>query len=272
MNQMNPNRIESISVREIGKVVDRFESMRPFLETNDKVPIWDGEIWLYDNINQSNEYFKGKIPVQIKGTSVESFSEKSRKFSLEKSHLEAYLKEHGTMFFVVEIIDSDRTKIFFKPLLPVDIEEILEEMLENNSKSEVFKELKEDEFEIICRNFLNDSGKQNKRFVQLDKNGMNFDSYTSTIIGNEEIDIDQYLFNYGAYLYGRIPDYGVEIPIKKLIFDTKYEQIEMKVGTQDKVYCEYITIKKTKDERITFFSESFRLVNSSPGKFNIKFH
>lgn len=125
---MNPNRIESISVREIGKVVDRFESMRPFLETNDKVPIWDGEIWLYDNINQSNEYFKGKIPVQIKGISVDSFSKKSRKYRLERSHLEAYLKEYGTMFFVVEIIDSDRTKIFFKSLLPVDIDEVLEEM------------------------------------------------------------------------------------------------------------------------------------------------
>src|SRR5699024_12810172 len=119
---MNPNKIESISVREIGKVVDRFESMRPFLETNDKVPIWDGEIWLNDNINQSNEYFKGKIPVQIKGTSVERFSEKSRKFSLEKSHLEAYLKDHGTMFFVVEIIDANRTKILFKALNQVNIE------------------------------------------------------------------------------------------------------------------------------------------------------
>lgn len=268
---MNPNRIESISVREIGRVVDRFESMRPFLESNDKIPIWDGEIWLYDNINQSNEYFKGKIPVQIKGNIVKSFSEKSKKYRLKKSHLEAYLKEHGTMYFVVEIIDSDRTKIFFKSLLPVDIDDILEKMGDNNSKLEVFKELNEDEFELICRNYLNESEKQSKRFIQLDKNGMNFETYTSTIIGNEKIDIDQYLFNHGTYLYGKIPDYGIEIPVKKLIFDTKYEQVEMKVGTEDKTYYEYITIKKTKDEKSTSFGESFRLINSGKGKFNINF-
>lgn len=268
---MNPNRLESISVREIGKVVDRFESMRQFLETNDKIPIWDGEIWLYNNVNHSNEYFKGKIPVQIKGTSVKRFSGKSIKYKLEKSHLQAYLKEHGTMFFVVEIINSDTTKIFFKSLLPVDIDEILKKMGKNKSKLEVFYELKEEEFELICRNFISDSGRQNKRLIQIGKSGMTFDSYTSSIIGNEELDIDQYLFNYGAYLYGKVPDYGIEIPIKKLIFDTKYEQIEMKVGMEDKVYYEYITIKKTKDERNTSFGESFRLISSSPGKFNINF-
>jgi len=243
---VNSNRLESISVREIGRIVDKFELMRHFLDTNDKTPIWDGEIWLYSNKKQSNDYFKGKVPVQIKGASVDKFSLKSRKYKLVKSHLKAYLKDNGIIFFVVEILDSDRVKVFFKTLLPIDIEAILKDMGENNSKLEKFYELKEQELEVLCRNFIKDSGKQNYKNIQLDKSKINFKSYSTTIIGNEKIDFDQYMFNHGLYLYGKIQDYGIEIPIKKLIIDTKYEQVAVNIGTKTKIYYDYLIIKKTR--------------------------
>lgn len=79
----------------------------PKLSVGDKYPSWDGEILVYSDERSRNKQMRtnivGRIPVQVKGTKVNSFSEKERKFSLEVDDLRNYLNDFGVLYFLVEM-------------------------------------------------------------------------------------------------------------------------------------------------------------------------
>lgn len=265
---MNPNRIEAISVREISNVVDDHESMRRFIEINDKTPIWDGEIWLYDNVNQSNKSLNGRIPIQIKGTVVDEFSEGKRQYRLDKSHLKAYLKDRGIIFLVVEIINSKETKIFFKVLLPLDIRDILKRMGANETIQETFIELPQREFEIICRDFLIHSDKQK---INISHETLKFDNYIGFITGYKDPSKNKHLFDTGTYLYGRESTLKIDVPLYKINIVSILEQDSLDIGTKNQVYYKKIIRETTKQGKVAKFGKGFSLKLSQNNTMDIKF-
>jgi hypothetical protein len=48
---MNNNKIERAAIRSVEEYIDKCPRLEPFISSNDKTPIWDGDIFIYDNIS-----------------------------------------------------------------------------------------------------------------------------------------------------------------------------------------------------------------------------
>ncbi len=83
----------------------------PQLNENDRSLIWDGFINIFgrsDN-NRKVEEFVGRVPVQIKGKMISTFQLRdSIKYSVEISHIKAYLSGDGCFYFVVVISNVNK--------------------------------------------------------------------------------------------------------------------------------------------------------------------
>ena len=126
--------IEEIAVQRVKREILKYDCLKDFINSNDKMPLWDGEIFIYEENckYQQNEKLVGRIGVQVKGHKVKKLKNGNSKYSIEVEYLRAYQKEkRGTLLFVVEIIDSENTQIYYANLLPVDLKEILEKVKEN---------------------------------------------------------------------------------------------------------------------------------------------
>src|SRR5699024_3276217 len=75
------------------------------------------KITVYSDDSERVESYVNEIPTQIKGTEVEFFSEESCTYQLDMVHYKNYYKRGGCLLLVVEILKTEETKIFFKPLL-----------------------------------------------------------------------------------------------------------------------------------------------------------
>lgn len=133
--------------------------MSPFLGQNDKTPGWDGEIYLYEknekNKQYSNEFFKGKIQVQVKSTE----KIKNNSYTLKRTYLDMFDKDgNGTLLFVVDVTNE---KVYYKNLFPVEIKKILKQFKNGQKTKSIKLELAEKEgkniIDKVCENFLEHS-------------------------------------------------------------------------------------------------------------------
>ena len=64
--------IEEIAVERVKREILKYDCLKYYINTNDKTPMWDGEIYIYkeNSKNRANKDFRGKISVQIKGHKV----------------------------------------------------------------------------------------------------------------------------------------------------------------------------------------------------------
>lgn len=128
---MDSSDIEKTAIR---AVEDSSIFIKSFLNSGDKEPVWDGNIYFYKNENgKTNDQILGKIETQVKGREVQVFSEKELSYDISVNNLKLYRKDKGIIFFVVEVKENRDTKIFYKILLPLDIDETLEGKLEQQT-------------------------------------------------------------------------------------------------------------------------------------------
>ena len=107
---MDNNDIEIAAVFDVSKYING-PKLRSFISYNDKTPLWDGDIFVYNSIEKDNEHFYGRVPVQVKGTKVTEFSEEKISYSdLTRGYLENYRKDGGCIFFVAEVMMNDETQ------------------------------------------------------------------------------------------------------------------------------------------------------------------
>lgn len=130
-NNLDSSDIENAAIR---AVEDSSFFIKSFLNSGDKEPVWDGNIYFYKNENgKTNDQILGKIETQVKGREVQVFSEKELSYDISVNNLKLYRKDKGIIFFVVEVKENRDTKVFYKILLPLDIDEILEGKLEQQT-------------------------------------------------------------------------------------------------------------------------------------------
>ena len=160
----NNSIIEKSAVNSVEAALLETGYVDPFINTGDKEPIWDGNIYIYqDNNHKDNEHLHGRIPIQVKGT--EAKIENSLKYNVSVSHLKHYLKDGGVLYFVVQV-DLQHTannKIFYCNLDPFHIKQYLAK--KNNAKVQVdIKPLPKDHKEIVevLYNFYEDLKTQKK--------------------------------------------------------------------------------------------------------------
>lgn len=164
-----PN-IEQLSTNELTDLLLNTGYMETYINTNDREPSWDGNIYMYNDYCKLNESHKkedliGRIPVQVKGTLVKSLSDTKIRtnYKVELSDLRNYLNDGGVIYFVIEALQSNnknagilKRKIFYKVLAPCDIEQILTKHNNKRKHSIVFKLFPQDANKIntIVRNSI----------------------------------------------------------------------------------------------------------------------
>ena len=248
------------------------------IPVGDTYPTWDGEIIVYTSEDSRNKRSKsniiGRVPVQVKGQLVEMFSEGERKYSIEVEDLINYYNDSGALFFIVEMTDMYdpyKTKIFYAELLVSDISKLIDGKKEQKTVTHTFQELSKERMNTICRHFLLHRKKQGYDYIEYDT-GNRYSKYIFTIIGQRESDLDFHLFNSGTYIYGVDEARNIQVPISRFKADAKVEEVDYKIGTEQKVYYQHIYRETSKDGVMIKFGKGFTLkFDESMTKFDINY-
>ena len=116
-NKLDTSKIEREAVFSVSSYINRCPGLVPYINYNDKTPMWDGSIFIYNDDKINNDNFYGIVDVQIKGATNISIDEVGKtSYNLNKSILKAYKKEGGVLFFLVKVDDYDNkvNKIYYK--------------------------------------------------------------------------------------------------------------------------------------------------------------
>lgn len=264
---MNTTKVEGVAIRAIQSMIDRSSLLEEYLTTNDKTLSWDGEIYTHKPHDIKKTGFKGKIPVQIKGTTVNSFSKGDIKFDVQVADLNNYLIDGGAIFFIVEMLETCETKIFYKILLPLDIKGILERRKKQEQK-DIRIELKHinssnyEKLEKICQSFLNHR--------KLQFSGVNYNNN----LNNSNIQKGymftnnlRNLFEEDSYIYGKLDKNSPPTPISIIDGGAISYISNDKVYIDDEVYFETTEKIISKDENFIKIGNSI-IINEDTGHLN----
>ena len=128
--------LEDISIGVIEKLCRLTRRIKSNIEKGSTVPSWDGELYFYEGdafkVDFSKDKLIKKIPIQIKATQVKKNNEKLCSFPMDVSDLRNYYKNESTILFLVQIVDFENYKIFYKDLLPSNLKEIIDQINQEN--------------------------------------------------------------------------------------------------------------------------------------------
>ena len=239
--------IEEKALNHFKSFIEDSEVISQFIADNDKEPCWDGHLYLYADGSKDKKHLQGRVPVQIKGTEVDSFVTKKWKYKLEKADLKAYLEE-PTFFIVCQVKrDSKERMLFFRELLPNLVNKLLRDMGNNETRKTLFHPLTDNlkEFEDQLMAFLSNSKKMIS-FAHSDllsmeealKKGIKEFSFIVPTKYADRLHLMKYLSTHSSYIYAKISkELDVDMPLSngpgRFIFQ-RDDDGEMRVG--DRVY------------------------------------
>lgn len=127
---MDSAKIESKAVSAVETLIWEYDKLMPQINKDDKQPLWDGYIYIYNDSNHCNENMKGRVPLQVKGKA-KGLKGDIISYSVKTKALLQYKKE-GIAYFVVDISTN---KVYYSLLDPLEIRTILEKTTGKNSCS-----------------------------------------------------------------------------------------------------------------------------------------
>ena len=239
--------IEEKALNHFKSFIEDSKVISQFIADNDKEPCWDGHLYLYADGIKDKEHLQGRVPVQIKGTEVDSFVTKKWKYKLEKADLKAYLEE-PTFFIVCQVKrDSKDRMLFFRELLPDLVNKLLRDMGKNETRKTLFHPLTDDlkEFEDQLMVFLSNSKKMisfaHSNLLSMEealKKGIKEFSFIVPTKYADRLQLMKYLSTHSSYIYAKISkELDVDMPLSngpgRFIFQ-RDDDGEVRVG--DRVY------------------------------------
>lgn len=259
MSEYNSSNIEKAAVSKLDFILARSHLLQPLLYSNDKTPSWDGEVIVYGRKRHRKDDFLGKVPVQIKGTAKKLISNNAS-FNCQVSDLRNYYLEGGCIFFLISVdMSSDDCTIYYSSLHVIDLKKTLDKAKHQKSisiKLEKFPQNDYKEIESIFFSFINESRKQ-KSFINKDlpslesvlQSQSNVESLSFDVfgVGLNEDNIGTFITsgNREFYLYAKVKDFDVEIPvdtIKPIMYASSFpETVSVK---EKKYYSSYESIYK----------------------------
>ncbi|HDR7347496.1 hypothetical protein [Bacillus pacificus] len=203
------------------------------IQWNDKGISFDGEIEVFSKHEIEKSNFINKVPVQIKGTTVQKtlFLNKKISHSVKKNDIEVYYKHgRGVLYFVVTInpITYGR-QAYYRMLAPLELKALLSQLdaSGNESISLHFKKLETGDLDGLCRIFLDEVKKQPLHFIEASKD-MEFTRYKLNFIAGKQDSFN--LFEEIAYIYGISSD-NIEMPLEaakvKELTSIKTEEVHL---------------------------------------------
>ena len=220
--------IEKLATSAIEDAIAKTDYITPYVNSGDKEPCWDGYFYAYTDTSKKNEFYIGKVPVQVKGQKCKEFAGNEHKYLVRVTDLKNFRIEGGTIYFVVQINDSGDKKIFYNALLPFELNKMLSEAGRKNKITVKMYEFPQDkneitniilnfvrdkESQVLLRNGKNISVEEIVKRIGLDKCSFTF-SYTG--LGYNSKEPYKYLFEHDVYLYAECKDLNLKVPIDHL--------------------------------------------------------
>ena len=152
--------IEILSVSEVNRYLALTDKIVPYIGTASTCPLWDGELLIYNDDNNSNHTFDRIIKVQVKGHIYKSTNKLPSKitYSILVSDLNHYRKNGGIGFFVVYFKEETKeSRIYYSLLTPEKLKEYIRNSSGKNKTRVSFTSIPDDNkrFYFYCINFLN---------------------------------------------------------------------------------------------------------------------
>lgn len=122
---MDSNFIENLGIHAFNAKLIRIPGIVPHLYNNDRTPLYDGEIYLYDGDKYINDYYVGSVRVQVKSSTVEDNFKWGFKFRV--NDLIKYMYDGGVMILAAYVHHQDHIEYFYRSLLPFEIRELIPE-------------------------------------------------------------------------------------------------------------------------------------------------
>lgn len=118
--------IEKIATSAVETALSKTDRLSPFINSGDKEPAWDGNIYIHKDKKKTKEGIK-KVPAQVKGKVFSGHITDTIKYQISRIDLDDYMHNGGAMFFVVYIDkqSGDALQIYYSALTPFRISEIL---------------------------------------------------------------------------------------------------------------------------------------------------
>lgn len=221
----NNRQIETLGVSYLTTFINRYSLLQTYFDSNDKTPVWDGEIHVLKTSSEKRSEIFGKVPVQMKATRQQK--NKLKSFSLDISDLELYSKNGGVVLFVVWLSeDGDLRNIYYKALPPLSIKKLIKKSnlknktTSNKKLSVQIHELDEQKLYPMLVDFITNSRKQYS-FINVDGISVEDISDDSNLkfyyYGQEKGEIFNYQEENDLFIYYKDPLTGIEVPLENTI-------------------------------------------------------
>lgn len=231
---MDNSKIERLAVAAVTNIADSIGSkLKPEIPVNDKSISFDGEIQVFSEERETVETLIGRVSVQVKGQMVNKFSKNTRSFSIPMNHLQNYYDNQGVLYFVVEVLETGETKIFYKQLLPLEIYSIIQHYGDNlgqNSRSIEMRSLEETNLYRVCGLFIKEKKKQPLTLVEQKQTLENYSVVKATSLTLTESNFHD-IFEHDFFLYGEKD--GVDFPLHP-----NMRLVTYKISRLEKVYID----------------------------------
>lgn len=226
-----------------------------------------------NNASEKGTEWIGQIDVQVKETCVDEIRKGNSKFSIEVTHLENYTKHPlGVLLFVVQIKrDTLEKKIFYRYLLPVDLQKIFMTITNQKTKTIDIYPIDSNQKNMLkrkCLQFLKAREMQvGKRIIIIDESKQPLEVFVQDL----RDDKNEYL-KYKVYLYVKLNEDEGLIPaiMPQGARFGSIDIIKQPVVIQGVKYYDYIK-KIIEDEEILYQYDENVTFNSNKNLINFKF-
>ena len=160
---MEANLIESLGIYKFSSCLIKVPGVIPHLQYNDRIPLYDGEIYLYDLGGYTNDYYVGSVKVQVKASTLEDNFRYG--FIFKVNDLIKYMNDGGVLILSAFVQHDHIVEMYYRPLLPFQLRELIpKNMNQKSMRVKVFRLPKEGG---IIRNELS-------KFIYLSRRQLSF--------------------------------------------------------------------------------------------------
>ena len=161
---LDNTQIETAGVNAVEEYFNFSKTLHPSLPKEDKNPVWDGKLLLYQpGGKNNNSSLIGPIHTQVKTHCCEDSHVQNVDFRVKVNDLRVYRDNCGVAYFVVYLNTVTRQKtIYYRLLAPIELRQLIEDAGEQKSFTVTFDRLPDlsDAIEHEFLDFYNDCQKQ----------------------------------------------------------------------------------------------------------------
>lgn len=221
----------------------------PQINKNDKYPIWDGELLVYNSSNFNKNNLFCRVPVQVKSELLKGDAEDKTTYDISISDLKKYAEEGGILF--IKIIYDEKNEfgyIYMNIIMKGDISDIFKNINKEQKTKRIILDRVDNEKEIItiCENFKlhRELQMQIPENIDLSKIKDSTKLYTYSYI-NDVHD----LVKKEQYVYAKL-DYNILMYVGKIKNRELINDVHVNAETKNKVYFNHIKVIYTESKTL----------------------